>query len=78
MEQQTDLLALSLLAAVSVTVGLTSAGFANTLDGPRPGESGSLVETIASVLGLDQEGVADYLQGHPSEIRYGAAVLRSE
>jgi hypothetical protein len=78
MEQTTDFLAVSLLAAVSVTVGLTSASFAEGLPGPRSGGSGDLVSTIAGILGLDQAEVGDYLQGHRSEICYGAVVVRSE
>jgi len=78
MEQTPDFLAVSLLAAVSVTVGLTSASFAEGLPGPRSGESGNLVSTIAGILGLDQAEVGDYLQGHRSEICYGAVVVRSE
>jgi len=78
MEQPTDFLAVSLLAAVSVAVGLTSASFT---DGPAESQcvgSGNLASTIAGILGLDQEQVGDYLQGHRSEICYGVAVLRSE
>jgi len=78
MEQKTDFLAVSLLAAVSVAVGLTSASYADGLAGSQSGGSGNLVSTIAGILGLDQEQVGDYLQGHCSEICYGAAVLRSE
>jgi len=37
-----------------------------------------LVSTIADILGLDQAEVGDYLQGHRSEICYGAVVVRSE
>ena len=78
MEQPIDLLALSLLAALSVTVGLTSASFTDGPAGSQPGGSGNLASTIASVLGLDHEQVGDYLQGHRSDIRFGAAILRSE
>jgi len=78
MEQTPDFLAVSLLAAVSVAVGLTSASYTHELAGPQSGGSGNLVSTIAGILGLDQEQVGDYLQGHCSEICYGAAVLRSE
>ncbi len=78
MEQPTDLLAVSLLAAVSVAVGLTSASYTDGLAGPQSGGSGNLVNTIAGVLGLDQEQVGDYLQGHRSEICFGPAVLSSE
>jgi hypothetical protein len=78
MEQPTDFLALSLLAAVSVTVGLTSAGYTDGLTGCHSGGNGNLASTVAGILGLDQEQVGDYLQGHRSEICYGAAVLRSE
>ena len=78
MEQPTDLLAVSLLAALSVTVGLTSASFTDGPAGSQSGGSGTLATTIASILGLDQEQVGDYLQGHRSEICYGAAILRSE
>lgn len=72
-----DFLALSLLAAVSVTVGLTSAAY-----GPAPGESqpgvrGNLAATVAAVLGLDPAQVNDYLEGHQSEIRFGAPRLLS-
>jgi len=77
-EQKTDFLAVSLLAAVSVAVGLTSASYTDGLAGPQSGESGNLVSTIASILGLDQAEVGDYLQGHRSEICYGAVVVRSE
>jgi hypothetical protein len=78
MEQPTDFLAVSLLAALSVTVGLTSASFADGPTGSQSGGSGNLASTIASILGLDQEQVGDYLQGHRSEICYGSAILRSE
>jgi hypothetical protein len=78
MEQPTDFLALSLLAAVSVTVGLTSASFTDGPTGSQSGGCGNLASTVASILGLDQEQVGDYLQGHSSQICYGAAVLRSE
>jgi hypothetical protein len=78
MEQTPGFLAVSLLAAVSVAVGLTSAIYTDELAGPQSGGSGNLVSTIAGILGLDQEQVGDYLQGHCSEICYGAAVLRSE
>jgi hypothetical protein len=78
MEQTPDFLALSLLAAVSVAVGLTSASYTDELAGPQSGGSGNLVSTIAGILGLDQEQVGDYLQGHRSEVCYGTATLRSE
>ena len=78
MEQPTDLLAVSLLVALSVTVGLTSASFTDGPTGSQSGGSGNLASTIAGILGLDQEQVGDYLQGHRSEIYYGAAILRSE
>ena len=78
MEQPTDLLAVSLLAAVSVAVGLTSASFTDGPTGSQSSGSKNLASTIASVLGLDQEQVGGYLQGQRSEICYGAAVLRSE
>ena len=78
MEQPTDLLAVSLLAAVSVAVGLTSASYTDGLAVSPSGGSGNLVNTIAGVLGLDQEQVGDYLQGHRSEICFGPAVLSSE
>jgi hypothetical protein len=78
MEQPTDLLALSLLAAVSVAVGLTSASYTDGLAGSPSGGSGNLASTIAGILGLDQEQVGDYLQGHRSEICYGPAVLGSK
>ena len=78
MEQTPDFLAVSLLAAVSVAVGLTSASYTDELAGPQSGGSGNLVNTIASILGLDQEQVGDYLQGHRSEVCYGTATLRSE
>jgi hypothetical protein len=78
MEQPTDFLAVSLLAAVSVTVGLTSASFTDGPTGSQSGGSGNLVTIIASILGLDQEQVGDYLKGHRSEICYGSAILRSE
>jgi hypothetical protein len=78
MEQPSDFLALSLLAAVSVTVWLTSASFSDGLTGSQCSGRGNLASTVASILGLDQEQVGDYLQGHRSEICYGAAVLRSE
>jgi hypothetical protein len=77
-EQKTDFLAVSLLAAVSVAVGLTSASYTDGLAGPQSGEGGNLVSTIAGILGLDQAEVGDYLQGHRSEICYGAVVVRSE
>ena len=78
MEQPTDFLAVSLLAALSVTVGLTSASFTDGPTGSQSGGSGNLVSAIASILGLDQEQVGDYLQGHRSEICYGSTILRSE
>ena len=78
MEQPTDLLALSLLAAVSVAVGLTSASYTDGLAGSPSGGSSNLASTIAGILGLDQEQVGDYLQGHRSEICYGPAVLGSK
>ncbi len=78
MEQPTDFLAVSLLAAVSVAVGLTSASFTDGPTGSQCVGSGNLASTIAGILGLDQEQVDDYLQGHCREIGYGAAVLRSE
>ena len=77
-EQKADFLAVSLLAAVSVAVGLTSASYTDGLARPQSGESGNLVSTIADILGLDQAEVGDYLQGHRSEICYGAVVVRSE
>jgi hypothetical protein len=77
-EQKTDFLAVSLLAAVSVAVGLTSASYSDELAGAQSGGSGNLVSTIAGILGLDQAEVGDYLQGHRSEICFGAAVVRSE
>ena len=77
-EQKTDFLAVSLLAAVSVAVGLTSASYTDELTGAQSGGSGNLVSTIAGILGLDQAEVGDYLQGHQSEICYGTAVVRSE
>ncbi len=78
MEQPNDFLAVSLLAAISVAVGLTSASFANVLTELQPKDGRGLVSAMAAVLGLDEEGVDDYLQGRRSEIRYGEAVLRSE
>ncbi|MBN2099060.1 MAG: hypothetical protein JW753_05625 [Dehalococcoidia bacterium] len=78
MEQKTDFLAVSLLAAVSVAVGLTSASYGDELAGAQSGGSGNLVSTIAGILGLDQAEVGDYLQGHRSEICFGAVVVRSE
>mgnify|MGYP006961820385 CR=1 FL=1 len=78
MEQKTDLLAVSLLAAVSVAVGLTSASYTDELAVPYSGGSGSLASTIAGILGLDQEQVGGYLQVHPCEICCGASVLRSD
>lgn len=78
MEQPMDFLAVSLLAVLSVTVGLTSAGYGDRLGAAQSGGSGNLVNTIAGILGLDQKQVNDYLQGHRSEICYGAAKLRSE
>ena len=78
MEQPTDLLAVSLLAAISVAVGLTSASYSEEPAGSSPGSGGNLVGTIAGILGLDQERVSDYLQGHRSEICYGPAVLSSD
>jgi len=78
MEQSTDFLAVSLLAAVSVAVGLTSASYTDELAAAQSGGGGNLVNTIAGILGLDQAEVGDYLQGHRSEICYGAAVVRSE
>lgn len=77
MEQPMDFLALSLLAAVSVTVGLTSAAY-----GPGPGESqpgawGNLAAAVAGVLGLDPGQVNDYLAGRGGEIRFGAERLLS-
>ena len=78
MEQKTDFLAVSLLAAVSVAVGLTSASYTHEVAGPQSGGSGNLVSTIAGILGLDQAEVGDYLKGHRSEICYGAVVVRSK
>lgn len=78
MEQSTDFLAVSLLAAVSVAVGLTSASYADERASAQSGGSGNLVSTIAAILGLDQAQVGDYLQGHRTEICYGAVVVRSE
>lgn len=78
MEQSTDFLAVSLLAAVSVAVGLTSASYADERGGDQSGPSSNLVSTIAGILGLDQAEVGDYLQGHRTEICYGAAVVRSD
>jgi len=77
MEQPTDFLALSLLAAVSVTVGLTSARYTDGVAGLQSCGGGNLADTVAGILGLDQEQVDGYLQGHRSEIRYGAASLHS-
>src|SRR5690606_39143237 len=70
MEQPMDFLALSLLAAVSVTVGLTSAAYGPGVS--SPGARGNLAATVAAVLGLDPGQVNDYLQGLPSEIGFGA------
>jgi hypothetical protein len=78
MEQPTDFLAVSLLAAVSVTVGLTSASFADGLAAVQSGGSRTLTSTLASILGLDEKQLGDYLQGRRSEICYGAEILRSE
>jgi hypothetical protein len=78
MEQPTDILAVSLLAAVSVAVGLTSATCTDGSVGSQCGGRGNLASTIASILGLDQAQVDGYLRGCRSEIRYGAVVLRSE
>lgn len=78
MEQSTDFLAVSLLAAVSVAVGLTSASYADEPGGDQSGGSSNLVSTIAGILGLDQAEVGDYLQGRRTEICYGAAVVRSD
>jgi hypothetical protein len=78
MEQTPDFLAVSLLAAVSVAVGLTSASYTDERAEAQSGSSGNLVSTIAGILGLDQVEVGDYLQGLRSEICYGAAVVRSE
>ncbi len=72
-----DFLALSLLAAVSVTVGLTSAAYGPIPGESRPGVRGNLAATVAGVLGLDPAQVNDYLEGHQSEIRFGAARLFS-
>lgn len=74
-EQKMDLLAVSLLAAVSVAVGLTSAGYIAETAGDQSSRSGNLVNTIAGILGLDQAEVGDYLEGHRSEICYGSATL---
>ena len=78
MEQKMDFLAISLLAAVSVAVGLTTARYTDELAEAQSGGSRNLVNTIAGILGLDQAQVGDYLQGHHSEICYGTAVVRSE
>lgn len=64
MEQPIDFLALSLLAAVSVTVGLTSASYADGLTGCHSGTNVSLTGLVAGILGLDQQQVDDYLRGH--------------
>ena len=77
MEQKTDFLAVSLLAAVSVAVGLTSATYADERGGTRSNGSGNMVSSIAGLLGLDQEQVGNYLQGRCSEIRYGGASMHS-
>lgn len=77
MEQPMDFLALSLLAAVSVTVGLTSAGYDHGPGESQPGAGENLASAVASVLGLDPGQVNDYLQGHRSDIRFGAARLLS-
>ncbi len=78
MEQPVDFLALSLLAAVSVTVGLTSAGYGHESGESQPDDRGNLAGVVAAVLGLDLAQVNDYLQGHRSEIRFGAARLFSK
>ena len=75
MDQPMDFLALSLLAAVSVTVGLTTAGYGHVPGEPPAGGTGSLAGTVANVLGLDPGQVDDYLQGHGREIRFGDARL---
>ncbi len=61
MEQPIDLLALSLLAAVSVTVGLTAAGYGHGPGQAQPGAGGNLADIVAAVLGLDPGQVQDYV-----------------
>jgi hypothetical protein len=78
MEQPPDFLAVSLLAAVSVTVGLAGAGSADGLAAFQSGGSGALTSTLASILGLDEKQLGDYLQGRRNEICHEAATLRSE
>jgi hypothetical protein len=78
MQQATDFLAVSVLAAVSVAVGLTSASYADELGSFQSDRSGDLISTITGILGLDQAEVGDYLQGHPGEIGYGSATLHLE
>ncbi len=77
MDQPMDFLALSLVAALSVTVGLTSAGYGHEPGEPQPDALGNLAGAVAAVLGLDPGQVANYLQGHRSEIRFGGARLFS-
>jgi hypothetical protein len=78
MEQPFDFLAVSLLAAVSVTVGLTSASFADGTAASQSGGGGNLASTIAGIVGLDEGQVGNYLRGYRSEVCYGTATLRSE
>ncbi|MDM8000780.1 MAG: hypothetical protein QUS33_12540 [Dehalococcoidia bacterium] len=77
MELSSDFMGISLLAALSVAVGLTSANYARELDGSRSTETTNLANTIANILGLDQEQVGGYLQGRSSEICYGTVVVHS-
>ncbi len=77
MEQPIDFLALSLLAAISVTVGLTSAGYGTGPGESPPGATGSLAAALGAVLGLEPGQLTDYLEGHGSEIRFGVSRLLS-
>lgn len=77
MQQTSDFLAVSLLAAISVAVGLTSASYTDAVAGSQSGRGGSMASTITGILGLDQEQVDDYLQGRCTEIRYGGKGLHS-
>lgn len=76
-EQPTDFLAVSLLAAVSVAVGLTSASWDDRVGTAQSGEGSKLVSTLASILGLDQKQVNEYLQGRHGDVCYGDVKLHS-
>jgi hypothetical protein len=78
MEEHTEFLALALVAATAVTVGLTSATFADGFTGVESGKGRNLPSIISNILGLDEKEVADYFEKRRSEICYGAEALHLE